>query len=66
MAIGIFHTSCCECWVVCGALAHVDEKTKKIVAVVGDVENPLNKGYLCPGGRVLPSVFTIPIGSCIL
>lgn len=59
MAKRIAKTSCLECWVLCGAEVTVDEATKKIVAVKGNLDHPMNKGYLCPkGGSIMERIYS--------
>src|SRR5437870_3619685 len=48
-------TSYCRlCSAICGIRVTVAEG--RAVKVVGDVENPLTRGYTCPHGRALPAI----------
>ncbi|MCS7114132.1 MAG: molybdopterin-dependent oxidoreductase [Nitrososphaerota archaeon] len=39
------------CWLRCGLLAYVDERTGKLLKVTGNPEHPTSKGYAC-GERI--------------
>ena len=60
----VFHTCCCECWLVCGVLVYVDEETNKIVEVKGDVENPLNRVGKKSEKEAVPWDFGFSVGEC--
>ena len=45
---------CRICMAACGIVVEVDGE--RVVAVRGDKDHPLSKGYLCPKGRALPAM----------
>lgn len=49
---------CRICPALCGILVEVDDG--RVVAVRGDREHPLSKGYTCPKGRLLPDEHNAP------
>jgi predicted molibdopterin-dependent oxidoreductase YjgC len=49
---------CRICTSLCGIL--VDIEGEKVVAVRGDRDHPVTRGYLCPKGRALPRMHHDP------
>ena len=48
-------TSYCRvCPALCGILVEVDDDGRSVLAVKGDRDHPLSRGYTCPKGRALP------------
>lgn len=56
--IEVTKSVCMLCFMVCGIDAHV--KDGKLIKVEGTEENPLNRGILCPKGKILPEYVYSP------
>ncbi len=51
---------CRVCPALCGILVDIDEDTGRPVAVRGDPDHPLSKGFTCSKGRALPQEHEAP------
>ncbi|MBP1684922.1 MAG: hypothetical protein H6Q33_1065 [Deltaproteobacteria bacterium] len=51
---------CRFCHVLCGIEVDVDTEHRRVVAVRGDRDNPLSRGYTCAKGRAVPEEFHHP------
>ena len=57
-AVEVHHSYCRQCLAVCGLLVTVDGG--RIVAVRGDPDHPVTRGYTCPKGRAFGAMHADP------